>query len=234
MNMKLKLNPPGPATASRTDRGFKVLLLAGAVFSLALQPVRAAAGGSIMGAGQVEIQGKVLPLGYAQVVLLSEPPDLEAVEILARRAADKDRQPERAYHQNRAYYLMRAIENGRRRIAPFQETTAVISKKTDGRGGFNLRYLKPGTYYLGVYRSFRNRDLAVWLLPVPVAEGRVTQVSLDNTNAFEVYWPTRYPSAAVPAPPALEKSGVAPEAKPEPVPEVKPPAAPETAPAATP
>ncbi|HNQ35037.1 MAG TPA: hypothetical protein PKN80_03120 [bacterium] len=229
--MKLKLNPLGPETPPRAEGGFKVLLLAGAVLALALQPAPAAADGSILGGGQVEIQGKALPLGYAQVVLLNETPDLEAVEILARRAAAKDRQPERAYHQHRAFYLIRAIEDGRR-LGVSQVRTAVLSKKTDGRGAFNLRYLKPGTYYLGVYRTFRNRDIAVWLLPVQVAEGRVTQVSLDNTNAFEVYWPNRYPATAAPAAPALPKPEPAPETKTET--EAKPPAAPEAAPTATP
>ena len=167
------------------------LFLLGTVLFLSPAAAQAAATGAVSAKIAVEFKGKVSPVSAAQVTIMNKEIDLKAVDFLARRDAEKTRDQKRSYHLYRCTYLMREIENSRR-VGVRQVRTGIVTKRTDNQGEVLVRYLVPGDYFIGAYRKLGGKTI-VWSVPFSVTAGRITQVNLDNVNAFEFYDPELYP-----------------------------------------
>jgi len=162
-----------------------------AAFSSLLTPLGSqAATGMVAVRVSAEIAGKSFPLNAAQLTILDKELDLAAVDILAKRKARETKNEEQAYHLYRFIYLVRAVEDSRR-TGVRQIRHGILTKRTNHNGEVLIRYLKPGNYYLAAYRK-RGELAVVWFVPFSISAGRVTELVLDNSNAFEIYHPSLY------------------------------------------
>ncbi|MFH0796841.1 MAG: hypothetical protein V2A65_07280 [Candidatus Omnitrophota bacterium] len=188
---------------------FKFLL----ILVLFLLPLVTAAEntGNVLAKLSVEIRGKTIPINGAQVTVMDKTLDLEAIDIRAKwqtqsNLSDNIRQQnsnnvisfekwfnlvsktqDKTYHLYRYAYLVKAIENSRC-AGRTQIRHGIVSKRTDHNGEVLIRYLKPGNYYLGAYRK-RGKILVVWIVPFSIGAGQSTELTLNNSNAYEIYHP---------------------------------------------
>ena len=191
----------------------RIFTLSLLILVLFLLPVatRAEDTGNVLAKFSVEIRGKTIPINGAQVTVMDKALDLEAVDVRAKlqtqkNLADNIRQQnknnvislekwlnlvsktqDKTYHVYRYAYLVKAIENSRC-AGKSQIRHGIVSKRTDHNGEVLIRYLKPGNYYLGAYRK-RGKLLVAWLVPFSIGAGQVTELTLNNSNTYEIYHP---------------------------------------------
>ena len=167
------------------------LVLLGITLILLPSALHAAATGAVSAKITLEFEGKSFPMSAAQVTILDKEIDLEVVDFRAKQDAEKSKNKKRSYHLYRYVYLVRAIENSRR-AGVRQIRSGIVTKRADNKGEVLVRYLEPGDYFIGAYRKMGKRTV-VWFTPFSVTTGRITQVNLNNVNAFEFYDPELYP-----------------------------------------